>query len=141
MLNYATVMYKLAQEIVTAMQSHAEECYPEECCGLLGGVEALFVDYYPLINCAEVPTKSFFADPAELFQIMHKMRKRGQPLLGIYHSHPTSPAYPSARDIEWAFYPEAINFIFSLNPVRELRAFQIVEGTVRTINFAIVNIK
>jgi [CysO sulfur-carrier protein]-S-L-cysteine hydrolase len=121
------------------MQEHAEQSYPNECCGLLGGVEDLFVEYYPLTNCAEVPTRNFFAAPEEMFRVMQQMRSMGRQQLGIYHSHPSSGAYPSARDIEMAFYPKAINFIFSLHPVRELCAFQIENGSVTTIDYAIID--
>jgi [CysO sulfur-carrier protein]-S-L-cysteine hydrolase len=121
------------------MEEHAERSYPNECCGLLGGMVDLFVDYYPLTNCAETPAKNYFAAPEEVFEAMRKMRTFGQEQLGIYHSHPVSSAYPSATDIELAFYPEAINFIFSLHPARELCAFQIEKGDVRVVEFTIVD--
>src|SRR5207253_524738 len=82
------------------MQAHAEQSYPNECCGLLGGMVDLFVDYYPLTNHAEAPKKNFFAAPEEMFQAMRQMRAGGQQQLGIYHSHPESSAYPSAKDVE-----------------------------------------
>lgn len=121
------------------MQAHAEECYPNECCGLLGGRSDLFVDYYPLTNRAEAPTKRYYAAPEELFQVMQRMRAQGHQKMGIYHSHPTSSAYPSPTDIELAFYPDAVNFIYSLHPVRELCAFQIEQGAVKTVAFAIID--
>jgi proteasome lid subunit RPN8/RPN11 len=121
------------------MQRHAEQCYPLECCGLLGGAVDLFTDYYPLANRAETPVNRFFAAPEEVFQAMRQMRAIGQQLLGIYHSHPDSRAYPSARDIELAFYPEAIYFIFSPRPTPELVAFQIERGTVNAVEYAIID--
>ncbi|MEW6734070.1 MAG: M67 family metallopeptidase [Acidobacteriota bacterium] len=132
-------MYRVRKEVAAAMQVHAEQSYPNECCGLLGGIGSLFVDYYPLTNRAEEPTRSFFAAPEEIFPAMQRMRALGQQQLGIYHSHPASQAYPSTRDIALAFYPEAINFILSLHPVRELYAFQIERGAVRGVNFAIID--
>ena len=129
----------MRRDIVKAMEAHAEQSYPNECCGLLGGMVDLFIEYYPLTNCAETPTRSYFAAPEELFQAMRRMRAFGFEQMGIYHSHPATGAYPSTKDIQLAYYPDAINFIFSLHPVRELCAFQIADGAVTPIEFTIVD--
>ena len=133
------VIYKLRRDVFNAMESHAEQSYPEECCGLLGGMVDLFIEYYPLTNCAELPTKNYLAAPEELFHAMRRMREVGQEQLGIYHSHPATSAFPSTKDIQMAYYPDAINFIFSLQPVRELSAFEIDDGTVTRVEFTIVD--
>jgi [CysO sulfur-carrier protein]-S-L-cysteine hydrolase len=142
-LNFAiiekAVVYKLRRDVFNAMEAHAEQSYPNECCGLLGGMIDLFVEYYPLTNCAEIPTKNYLAAPEELFQAMQRMRSFGQEQLGIYHSHPVTSAYPSTKDIQMAYYPTAINFIFSLHPMRELSAFEIEDGTVTRVEFTIVD--
>ncbi len=36
---------------------------------------------------------------------MREIEREGLELLGIYHSHPQSPAIPSRTDIERAFFP------------------------------------
>jgi len=120
------------------MEAHAERSLPNECCGLLGGRGDLFTDYYPLANRAEDPAKGFFAAPEDLTAALLRMRSGGKSLLGIHHSHPTTAAYPSTTDIKTALYPEAINFISSLSPKRELRAFHIKRATVDTVDFIIV---
>ena len=53
-------------------------------------------------------------------------------LTAIYHSHVDSPAYPSAKDIELAFYPESSYIIVSLSDLQALvaRSFRIVEGKI-----------
>lgn len=120
------------------MQAHAVECAPNECCGLLGGRNELLLDYYPLTNRAETPERNYFAAPEEIFEAMRRMRKRGQQHVGIYHSHPRSQPYPSRVDIEMAFYPQAVNFIMSLNPA-ELRAFRIEDGNVTPVTYSIID--
>lgn len=130
-------MYKLSKIVVQQMYTHADSCYPQECCGLVGGQQERFISYYPLTNVASEPTRRFFGAPAEMFLVMKQMRSQQQTLLGIYHSHPHSPAYPSASDVEAAYYPEAVNFILSLHPTRTLAAFLIKDGDIIGINYII----
>ena len=56
------------------------------------------------------------------------MRKNGEELFAIYHSHPTAPAYPSVLDLEMATPENVLHFIVSLNikGILELRAFKII---------------
>jgi len=58
------------------------------------------------------------------------MRAEGWQHLGIYHSHPTGENAPSPRDIEQAYYPEAVSLIVSPLPghPRPVRAFSIRDG-------------
>jgi proteasome lid subunit RPN8/RPN11 len=60
------------------------------------------------------------------------MDRKGWDLVGIYHSHTHTEAYPSKTDVELAFYPEALYFIVSLQdrqaPV--IRAFRISDGQI-----------
>ena len=83
---------------------------------------------------------SYEMDPAEQFRVMKDIRQAGQALVGIFHSHTESPAYPSGIDVERAYwpgtlfpnYPEALYVIVSLRergkPV--VKGFAISEGTI-----------
>ena len=63
---------------------------------------------------------------------MREMDQKEWELVGIYHSHTHTEAYPSKTDVELAFYPDALYFIVSLEnreaPV--IRAFRINDGRV-----------
>ena len=107
----------------------------EECCGLLvGRVEAgsdvAITHLLPAANAASDPAKAYEIAPQELFSLMKQMRAAGLELLGIFHSHPNGKNQPSPRDIESAYYPEAVHFILSplLDAPRPLRAFSIRDG-------------
>lgn len=55
-------------------------------------------------------------------------------MLAIYHSHPDSEAFPSAKDVQLAFYPDSLYIIVSLvkkEPV--VKAFSIKEGDIKEI--------
>lgn len=93
---------------------------------------------HPLRNDADKPETRYFASPEDLFRAMQRIREAGQRLLGIYHSHPRTPAYPSQADVEMAFYPEALYFIISLEPVTDLRAFKIEGARIETVSFSVI---
>lgn len=120
------------------MLNSARSSSPEECCGFLGGKKDTFTLYYPLKNCAKDKRKHFFIDQLELLQVLQQFTKEGQDLMGIYHSHPNSLAYPSSTDIQLALYPKAVYFIFSLKPKEKLAAFSIVENKVMPLEFCVI---
>jgi len=87
---------------------------------------------YKMTNTSDNPETCYFMKPEEQLKVFKEMRQSGIEMLGIYHSHSQSPAYPSQRDCEMAFYPEVDYVIISLkdynNP--EIRAFKIIEGKI-----------
>jgi [CysO sulfur-carrier protein]-S-L-cysteine hydrolase len=124
---------RITEAVRLAIEDHASKSHPAECCGLLSGKNGLITDFHPLRNDAEKPETRYFATPEELFAAMRRIRETGQALLGVYHSHPRTPAYPSASDVEMAFYPEAFYFIISLEPNVELRAFKIEDSRIEDV--------
>jgi proteasome lid subunit RPN8/RPN11 len=124
--NARTIRITLAVRM--AIEEHALKSRPAECCGLLSGRDCLITDVHRMRNDSDKPESRYFATPEDLFAATRRMREAGQSLLGVYHSHPRTPAYPSASDVEMAFYPEALYFIISLEPRVEVRAFKI-EGS------------
>jgi [CysO sulfur-carrier protein]-S-L-cysteine hydrolase len=81
---------------------------------------------------ADQSNEHFMMDPREQFAVMKEMRGKGLEMLAIYHSHPESPARPSAEDIRLALTPNVSHVIVSLevpnNPV--LKSFRITAGRV-----------
>jgi [CysO sulfur-carrier protein]-S-L-cysteine hydrolase len=124
---------QITDKIAAAIEQHARREHPAECCGLLSGNNGSITDVYPVRNEADKPETRYFATPEELFAAMRRIREAGQALLGVYHSHPRTPAYPSVSDVEMAFYPEAFYFIISLEPNVELRAFKIEDSRIEDV--------
>lgn len=129
---------QISAAVCAALARHAESERPAECCGLLSGNDHLVVAHHPLENVAAEPQSRYFASPETLFAAMRRIREAGQQLLGIYHSHPKTAAYPSPADVEAAFYPEALYFIIALEPAIEMRAFQIENGRIREVRLAVI---
>jgi proteasome lid subunit RPN8/RPN11 len=98
-------------EILERMKSHGEETYPHECCGfMLGSADEGAQRVTEIRSQENERTDSrenrFIISP-EQFRAAEKFaRKAGLLLVGIYHSHPDSPARPSEydRDHAWPWF-------------------------------------
>jgi proteasome lid subunit RPN8/RPN11 len=87
--------------------------------------------FFALTNLDASPV-SYRLDPAEQLSVFDEMDEQGWELLGIFHTHTHSEAYPSATDTKLAFYPDARYLIMSLSDREhpELKAFTIVDGEI-----------
>lgn len=107
------------------MIRHSKEVYPEEACGILSGDDDRVSYIFKMTNVEHSPV-SYLMDSKEQFNVMKEMRSMGLQMLGIYHSHTASDAYPSAKDRELAFYDDVAYVIVSLvSAVPVVRAFNI----------------
>jgi len=129
----------MTARVLEAIEGHAFDCRPAECCGLLSGADGVITELHPLRNDAERPESRYWAAPADLLAATRRIRESGHRLLGIYHSHPRTPAFPSTADIEMAFYPESVYFIISLEPSVEMRAYRIRNSQVAGVDFVVVS--
>ncbi|MDO9105036.1 MAG: M67 family metallopeptidase [Methylovulum sp.] len=119
---------------ITTQLLHLAQLSPElEICGLIGSQDGLPTTCYPIANSAEQPQQRYLLDASEQIAAMVKMRNSGEDLFAIYHSHPNSPALPSATDVEMAAYPDALYLIISLDTkgVLEMRGFKIADHHAR----------
>jgi proteasome lid subunit RPN8/RPN11 len=123
-----TASLTLAPGLLEKIIEHALAGYPQETCGLLAGNANHATRFIPMENRLASRT-SYEMDPAELIQTLREFRDAGEQLVAICHSHPSTPAEPSHRDIERAYYPDAAYLIVSLAERRpEVRAFRISAG-------------
>ncbi|MBW8056661.1 MAG: M67 family metallopeptidase [candidate division NC10 bacterium] len=124
-------MFKLARRFAEEMIDHARAEIPNECCGLLAGKDGTILQLYRCDSAEKSPFR-YYVDPKDQIRIMRELDQKEWDLIGIYHSHTHTEAYPSKTDLELAFYPEALYFIVSLQkadaPV--IRAFRIVDGEI-----------
>lgn len=120
----------LRDEIV----AHAQAEAPRECCGLIAGQNGRPTRLYRLTN-VEAGNRLYRIDDDELYRVTRELDERGWDVLAIYHSHPVTPAYPSATDVSLAFWPDAFYVICSLaNPdVPDIRAFRIVDEQIKEV--------
>jgi len=113
------------------MVAHGLAGFPNEACGLLAGKEGRPVRFFAMRNLDASPV-TYRLDPKEQLHVFDELDEQGWDLLGIFHTHTHSEAYPSDTDRRQAFYPEASYLVMSLSdrdkPV--LRAFRIEDGEV-----------
>jgi len=138
MINSTSDRIAITAEVMQAMEAHALEARPDESCGLLAGDGQVILSLYRLRNEADSPRTKYFAAPEDLLAAMRTMRQQGQAMMGIYHSHPDSAAYPSKSDVDLAFYSDSIYFIVSLVAGVEIRAFRIENQEITSVELVIV---
>ncbi|WP_202882128.1 Mov34/MPN/PAD-1 family protein [Candidatus Manganitrophus noduliformans] len=150
-LDRERVMLQIPKTLIDEMIAHAQAEAPNECCGLLSGKENVVSEIYqignlpaddPAIADLKVPPDRRFRyvmDPKEQLRAFKAMRKSGTELLGIYHSHPHSPAYPSATDVRLAFYTDTYYLIISLEKEKpEIRTFRIIDQKISEATIAVL---
>ena len=121
----------IPEAVLGELIEHARSGAPLEVCGLLAGREERVERAYQLTNAAA--REDFFTlDPYEQMAAYHAMRDDDLECLAVYHSHPATPARPSAEDIANANDPEVVYVIVSLaQPEASVRAFEIRDGESR----------
>lgn len=105
-------MLAIPRALVEEIFAHCRSRYPKEACGLLAGgstVEAV----YPMTNVEDSPI-GYSMNPKEQLVVERAMRQRGHRMLGIYHSHTASDAYPSSVDVGLAISPDVSYVLVSL---------------------------
>jgi len=123
-------MVRLRREQLEAIVAHAREEAPNECVGLLFGRNGRVERVWRGTNIDHSPF-TYQMDPAEQLRAFREMEGAGLELVGIYHSHTASPAYPSKTDVAKAYYPDAVYVIVSLQQTPPVvRAFRIRDGQV-----------
>ena len=124
-------MVYIARDFVDEMVRHALAERPNEACGMVAGLGNRATKVYPATNAEKSPVR-YLMEPRDQLRIMRDMEDHGWDLLGIFHSHTHTAAYPSQTDVSLAYYPDALYILVSLadeaNPV--VRAFHIVDGRI-----------
>ncbi len=119
--------------ILANMISHALETDPNECCGLLIGNDRRAEEVRRLKNQHPEPLRRYEMSPLELMREDSTAETKGRRIVGIYHSHTHTQAYPSRTDVENAVesmwtepYYVLISLVEKTRPV--VRAFTISDS-------------
>ena len=123
----------LAPGLADALLAQAAAKPREEVCGLIGGHGGRLLHCYSVANVAAERSRRFELDPRGHFDALRAMDGAGEDFVGIYHSHPVGPAWPSETDIRLCEYPDAVHVIIALDPPQgaRLRAFSLRDRVVR----------
>ena len=114
---------QISLSVFDNIQSHAEQSYPSECCGvLLGGARPSGPVLYEALRgenvARESPTTCFQLDSLTLLHGLRHLRSRADRFLAFYHSHPNGSEIPSNEDSAHAWS----RYTYVIIPVRSGRA-------------------
>ncbi len=128
-------MLPLGDDFREQMIAHAREEFPNECCGMLAGVDGKPVKVVRATN-SEGSEFRYRVDDRELLRFLRDCDDNGWDFLAVYHSHTRSEAYPSPTDVRLATnWPDPYYVLVSLaeqdNPV--VRAFRISDGEISEV--------
>lgn len=117
-------MLSLSPHHLQAIQHHAHQTYPHECCGLLlGQITAQEGQWHKQVQTLHTAdnswdqdkyefaptevhleaTRRYWISPQTLLSAQKQARCQGWEIIGSYHSHPDHPAVPSECDRQWAW--------------------------------------
>ncbi len=139
-------MLTISRDDLQRVYEHCSREYPDEACGILAGSPGAVEQVYEMTNARPGPA-SYEMDPEEQFRVMKDIRRSGRGIVGIYHSHPSGPAYPSGIDVERAYwpgtlfpnFPDAVYMIVSLAQLSDpaARAFTISGGRISEVGLLV----
>ena len=136
-MGFVSPALRLTEDQYRTIVAHCYDDLPDEACGLLAGPA---VDDEPLGVITEArpcrnedrSARTYRIDSRDFMAALRAAEGRGEGLVGCWHSHTHTDAYPSPTDIAQAeAYPTWFYVLVSLrdgDPV--LRAYRIRGGTV-----------
>ncbi len=117
---------------LSRIKAHAKETFPEECCGLLigdydsGVCQNVVRHVAPCLNqlCGD-RTQGFEIAAQQRYVIERMAKEYGMSVVGIYHSHTSCGAFPSAADCDAIPMNQSMLIVAITNGVvEETRAFR-----------------
>ena len=114
-----------------AMIATCVRALPNEGCGLLiGHADGTVTDVVVSPNVAH-SARLYEIDSRVLLTAYRRADDEGVSVLGVFHSHTHSEAYPSPTDVDQAPDPDWHYVLVSLRDVpTNVRSYRIVDGTV-----------
>ena len=126
---------RIPRALYDELIAHALEEAPNECVGMIAAREDEAVEVHRARNAAATWLR-YELHPTDQLRIMNQLEEDGEDLVGIYHSHTNSEAYPSQTDVNLAdAWPDPLYLICSLEHADEpvVRAFAIRDGGVEEV--------
>jgi [CysO sulfur-carrier protein]-S-L-cysteine hydrolase len=107
-----TQEFEMKKTVYEEMIAYCKQVLPYEACGLLSGVKEEGGTLWKLNN-ESLNLNRFYMSKEAIKHAVMKMNENGEKITGIFHSHPTSPAFPSSHDIKNNPYDHIAYFIVS----------------------------
>jgi proteasome lid subunit RPN8/RPN11 len=134
---FAEPTLRLSEGQYREIVAHCYDGLPDEACGLLAGPlrddgepTGCVTRVYPCRN-ADASARTYTVDSRDLLHAMRDAQAADTELIGVWHSHTHTDAYPSDTDVRQAFDPAWLYVLVSLKhgePV--LRSYRIRDGEI-----------
>jgi proteasome lid subunit RPN8/RPN11 len=123
---------RLTHHVYGRMVGHCYDGLPLEACGLLGGDPgtAKASLCYPTANAA-ASARVYTVEPRDHLRADRDAEGRGLELIGVFHSHTHTDAYPSPTDVAQAPDPGWHYVLVSLRDIAPVvRSYRIIDGKI-----------
>jgi proteasome lid subunit RPN8/RPN11 len=135
-VDQTTNVVRLSRVDQQALVDAAIRAAPREACGILAGRDGVVERVYECENVYP-DEHGWRISAAELGRVLGETEAAGTRLVGCWHSHPRSWAYPSRTDVEGAPpEPGWLHVIVGLRSeaVSTVRGFEITLGVIREVS-------
>jgi proteasome lid subunit RPN8/RPN11 len=124
-------MLRLTTRVHAQILGHCLDGLPLEACGLVGGDAADGRAWlcYPTGNDA-ASARIYTVNGRDLLRADRDAEARGAQLIGVFHSHTHTEAYPSPTDVAQAPDPTWHYILVSLRAEPVLHSYRIVDGNI-----------
>ncbi len=127
------LMVHISSSDISEIVRHCIDEMPNEACGLLIGSG----DIIHLVRSAQSQRPSpyeFTMEPKDILTIDQEADTKGLEIVGLYHSHTMTDAFPSPTDIAACPDDRWFHFLVSLkNEPYKVSAYRIVDRTVEVV--------
>ena len=124
-------MLRLTTRVHAQILAHCLDGLPLEACGLVGGDTANDVAWlcYRTGNDA-ASARIYTVNSRDLLRADRDAEGRGAQIMGVFHSHTHTEAYPSPTDVAQAPDPSWHYILVSLRAEPVLHSYRIVDGNI-----------
>jgi proteasome lid subunit RPN8/RPN11 len=126
------LVLRLTDATYTEMVAHSLDDLPDEACGLVAAAPGSSkVERIYRCRNAAASSRLYELDPLDHLKADRDAEGRGLEIVGVYHSHTHTNAYPSPTDVAQAPDPSWHYVLVSLKDAEPVvRSFRILEGRI-----------
>ncbi|UOQ45224.1 M67 family metallopeptidase [Halobacillus salinarum] len=127
----------IPQSIYQEMIKHGYSSLPYEACGFLAGKENLVQSIWTMENELK-SDRRFFVNKQVVKNNLEQIKNRGEQVMAVYHSHPTTAPVPSWSDLAHHMDQKIKMMIVSFKyPSPKVKCYQITPSSFRESPFLI----
>jgi proteasome lid subunit RPN8/RPN11 len=143
MTTFAQPTLRLTRRQFEVIVGHCYDGLPDEACGLLlgpmreGAATGRVTEAWPATN-VDASARTYTVDPKDMLRASRAADARGDEIVGVWHSHTHTDAYPSPTDVAQAVDPAWFYVIVSLrDDAPSLRSYRIVDQNIAEVAVAL----